>query len=285
MKKIAISILILLGLALQAQEYTAGGENGGMGMTAAAYGNFWSIQNNQAGMAFYRQLTLGIDYQSSFGLENIAHKSLALSLPTRAGVFGLGYYHFGFQQFNEQMIGIAYAKRLGKNFSIGIKMDYLNTHIGDIYGNTHQLLFELGILAKPTEKLAFGAHIFNPAPLFIDSHEGNTKAPVFKLGTTYLITEEIKAAFDIIKNENYKPQFSAGIEYYYHSLVKFRIGYGTRSAIAGLEAINHEGSFFFGLGYRYRKISVDIATGIHQQLGWSPQVSLLYHFTKSKKDD
>ncbi len=284
MKNITVSLLLWLSLGIQAQEYIAGGENGGMGMTSAGYDNFWSIQNNQAGLAFYRQFAAGIDYRSSFGVENIAHKSLALSIPSKAGVFGIGYYHFGFQQFNEQTIGLAYAKRLSKKFAIGIKMDYLNTHIGDIYGNTHQLIFELGILAKPTEQLAFGAHIFNPAPLFINTTERNAKALIFKFGASYMLTQEIKAAFDIIKNENYKPQFSAGIEYYYHSFVKFRIGYGTRSAIAGLESVNHEGSFFFGLGYRYRNISLDIATGIHQRLGWSPQISLLYHFTKSKKD-
>jgi hypothetical protein len=40
-------------------------------------------------------------------------------------------------------------------------LDYINTHIGEEYGNKGTAIAEIGILAQPYENLFIGAHVYN----------------------------------------------------------------------------------------------------------------------------
>ncbi len=280
MKYRSLIVLLFLGYFLSGQTYLSGGDNSGMGKSSAAFDNFWCNSNNQAGMAYYNHTSVGISYQSIFGVRQLSQKIIAATLPTRAGVFGISYLHYGYDKMNEQLIGLAYAKQLGKKISVGIKMDYLQTHIADIYGNRGELIIEIGFMAKLNENFMLGAHVFNPKSILMDVRDKKIKAMELKIGALYSFSPEIKASIDIIKNQNYKPQVNGGIEYHYRSLVKFRTGYATQTILAGIDSYGHQGEFYFGIGFNIKNITFDLASGIHQTLGWSPFISMVYTFNK-----
>ncbi len=283
MRSTIFFLLLFSFFGIQAQNY-AGAENSGMGTASAGFDNFWSNRNNQAGMAFYNKASIGLHYQNNFGMTELSTKLIAATLPTKAGVFGINYSHTGYEVFNQQMVGLGYAKQLGKRIAVGVQMNYLHTHKDGIYADGGEILFEVGMMAKPMENLTVGAHLYNPAPIIMDSTDKSKQAMIFKLGAKYDFNKDVKLAFDIFKSSDFKPQIMTGIEYNYKQILAMRIGYTTLSSLTDFAATSHYGAFFFGVGFGYQNLHFDIASSRSQSLGWSPHISMIYTFSKKKKD-
>ena len=62
-------------------------------------------------------------------------------------------------------------------------------------------------------------------------------------------------------------EFRSGVEYKLGRIAYARIGVSTNPA-----------RYTFGFGLEMKKLTVDLSSSIHQQLGYSPQVSLQYAF-------
>ena len=94
-----------------------GGRGNGMGNASVALNDFWSLQNNQAGLANFQSIAASFYYQNRFLLSELGLKSFGFTLPTRTGVFGLSYQNFGYSQYNETKVGLAFGKSFGERFS------------------------------------------------------------------------------------------------------------------------------------------------------------------------
>ncbi len=252
------------------ENWPIGGAPAGMSNATVTLNDFWSINNNQAGLTGVKNLSAGIYYENHFGLKDLGLKAGAIVLPTKSGVFGLSTTYFGYTQYNENKIGLAYAKSFGTKFSVGVQLDYLSTHIAENYGNSSTVAAEIGLRYKINKNLVIGTHVFNPTRAKVASYNDERAPTIVKLGLSYLFSDKVILAVESDKDIQYDPVFKAGIEYHPIKALYFRTGISTNPVLNS-----------FGFGIEQANFNLDFAASYHQTLGFTPQVSLIYHFSKS----
>ena len=274
-------VLICHVLLFAANENTPiGGRSAAIANSSVTLSDFWSVQNNQAGLADFSHMAVGLYYENRFMVKELSLRSGAFVLPTNSGVFGLSYNYFGYSKYNEQKIGLAYARAFGEYFSMGLQLDYLSTRIAEDYGSNNVFTFELGIRTKISEGLVLAAHAFNPIGVIIED-EYNEKVPtIFKLGLSYELSDKLLFVLETEKDLVYKPLIRGGIEYKIVEQAIVRIGYSTLPATTGSENFSISSLYAFGFGLNLKKIQIDFSSSIHQTLGWSTQISIQYKFKK-----
>ncbi len=244
-----------------------GARSSAMGGASVALADFWSLQNNQAGMAWQEHLTAGAYYENRFLVKELSLKSAGAVLPVRYGVFGLKVSHFGYEQFNESKFGLAYARKLSERFAVGMQLDYLHTAIGGDYGSHGALTFEVGLLARIDDHLSLGAHIYNPIRAQMADYADERIAAAFRLGAAYAFDENLTLTAEAEKQSDFDVNLKFGIEYRLIPQLCVRGGIATDPAL-----------YSFGFGVLLGNLQIDISSSIHQVLGYSPQVGLIYHF-------
>lgn len=268
---ISFSFLIILIQFANATNFNnpAGGRSAALGHASVALVDFWSLQNNQAGLGFQDKLKAGVYYENRFLLEELGFKIAGLLVPTNSGTFGLILNHFGFHSYSESKVGLAYGKAFGEKVAIGIQLDYLNTHLGGEFGSTSQVTFEAGLLAKLTEKTVFGAHIFNPLQKKLTKAYNQRSPASFRFGLAYHYTDQLLVTAEAEKNSQRPVNLKAGLEYFIIEKFVIRIGFGSKPA-----------QLSFGSGIYLKRIKIDISSSFHQVLGFSPQVSIIFRISK-----
>jgi|AntAceMinimDraft_16_1070373.scaffolds.fasta_scaffold08022_2 hypothetical protein len=263
---IVFFFLITLNVFAIHDNKPVGARSSAMGNASVALSDFWSAHNNQAGLAYYKNIAAGFYYEDNFLIKELGLKYAAVVLPTNSGVFGLTTSYFGYTQYNESKLGLAYSKSFGEKFSAGLQLDYLSTHIAENYGNKGAVTFELGIRAQLSKNLYLGAHVFNPVNIKIAEYNDERLPTIMRLGLSYNFSEKIIACVETEKDINYDPVLKAGMEYHIIKEIYLRAGISTNPTLNT-----------FGFGVEFKKLKFDFASSIHQTLGYSPQISLIYN--------
>ncbi len=276
MPKIISKILTLLLLLTANYQYAlagggisvTGSRSAAMGRTSVAYTDFWSAMNNQAGIALANKPMAGIFYESRFMLNELSSKSVAAIIPTKYGVFAGTYNHFGYKLYNDQKIGIAYARSFGAKFRIGVQLDYLQTTLGNNYGSKGNVTFEIGIQTQVTKNLTIGAWTYNPIMAQLAGYDSEKIPATYRLGIAWQMSEIFLLTLETEKNTAISPIIiRGGAEYELNKKFFFRTGFATKDEI-----------FSFGAGIKLTHLVFNISATMHQILGFSPQSSLIFSF-------
>ena len=235
-----------------------------------------SFTGNQAALAQSKNAGFGIFGERRFMLGETSAYTLAASLPTRLGNFGIQLNYAGFKNFNENKIGLAYARKLGKLVDIGIQFNYYGYRI-PAYGNASTINFEIGALLHVTGKLNAGFHVYNP----VAGKLGNSATPrndeeklasAYKFGLGYDASEKFFISGEIIKEEDKAVNIIAGLQYHFAKQFFAKAGF-----------ISESGTPYAGAGIGWKNLRLDISTSYHPQLGLSPGILLIMDF-KSKAE-
>jgi len=254
-----------LGFAQNLASPIAGARGAGMANASLTFADIHSIFANQAGLAFVKKTSAMAASERRFNLSHLSTFLAAVAVPTRSGTFGLAVHYFGFDAFNEQKIGLAYARKLLKNFSIGLQFDYLNTKVAE-YGSKGVLTFELGFLLRATKKIQLATHLFNPARTELAN--GENLPTTFSFGGSFRPSEKVVLVVEVEKDISFDARVKAGIEYQVVEEIFLRTGISTEPAQAS-----------FGLGFKIKNgLKIDVASSYHQVLGYSPSVGLSFQF-------
>lgn len=244
-----------------------GGRSSAMAGASVALSDFWSLQNNQAGLAFYNHLAAGAYVENRFMVKELSLKSAGMVLPISKGVFGLKMSYFGYALYNESKIGLAYARQLSEKIAVGVQLDYLHLAFGDDYGKKGALSFELGVLAKVNDHLSLGAHIYNPINAKIADYADERIPASIRLGAAYAFDDKLLLSAEVEKDTEFDPVAKLGIEYRIVKAVYVRGGLAT-----------NPGLYSFGFGLNLKNLKLDFSSSIHHVLGYSPQISIVYQF-------
>lgn len=244
-----------------------GGRSASMANASVALTDFWSLQNNQAGLAFYNHSACGVYFENRYMVKEMSLKAGGVVLPVKAGVFGLNLTYFGYPKYNESKLGLAYARSFGNALSVGVQLDYLLTSIAENYGKKGIATFEIGLMSKINANLTIGAHIFNPVQAKLTDYNNERIPAIIRLGAAYSFDENILVSVEAEKDTQMDPILKCGLEYRIIKPVYVRGGISTNPGI-----------FSFGFGIDYKKLQVDFSSSVHNVLGYSPQISLFYTF-------
>ena len=230
----------------------------------------FSFTGNQAALAGIKQSGVGIYGERRFSINELNNTSLAAAFKSKLGNFGVQANYFGFRNFNENKIGLAYARDLGSKLALGAQFNYYSYQVPS-YSSASAINFELGLIAHLTDKLNAGVHVYNPVGGEISKVDNEKLASAYKLGFGYDASEQFYVSAEFVKEEDKPVNVVAGISYQFAKKFFARGGFVTDT-----------GSAFAGFGIGWNALRLDVAANYHPQLGLSPGLSLIANF-KNKK--
>ena len=174
---------------------------------------------------------------------------------------------FGDNQYSELKAGLSFARKIGNHFSAGVQLDYLRIQIADDYGNKNLLSCEIGLMYLADNHLTIGIQMLNPVPVRITEHPPELLPATICLGLSYRFSDEFITNLEAEKDLENPLIIRAGAEYHFARPAYARIGISTSPM-----------SFTFGCGLEFGKLKLDMASGYHQALGFSPSGSVTYSF-------
>ena len=267
---LVILILINTNLPAQSLRRPIAASYIGLGAYSINHVDVFSFSSNQAALAQIRNPAIGVYGEKRFMLDATNMYSAVAALPTKQGNFGIQADYFGFKNYNESQIGVAYARSLGKLLDIGIKFIYYSFRI-PAYQNSSSINFEIGAILHLSARLNAGIHFYNPVGGNLSKTNNEKLSSIYKFGFGYEASENFLMSAEIIKEEDLPVNVNAGVQYNF--LKQF-------FARAGIASENE--SPYAGAGVSWNSIRLDISASYHPQLGFSPGLMLIVNF-KSKK--
>ena len=235
-----------------------------------------SFTGNQAALAQTKFAGIGVYGERRFMQKETSVYTLGTAFPTRLGNFGLQLNYAGFKNFNENKIGLAYARKLGKLVDVGVQFNYYGYRI-PAYGNASTINFEIGAMMHLTDKLNAGIQVYNPVGGKLGTSASlSTKeeklASAYKAGLGYDVSDQFFICAEIIKEEDKPVHVVAGLQYQFAKQFFARAGFIGESTTA-----------YAGAGISWKNLRLDVSSGYHPQLGFSPGILLMINFNSRKE--
>lgn len=242
----------------------------GLGAYSTKHTDVFSFVNNQGALAQIDKAGIGVYGERRFSLTETSVYAAALAIPTKMGNFGVSMKYAGYKSFNENQIGLAYAKSLGPKIDLGVQFNYYGYKI-PAYLSESTVNFEVGAVIHLTTKLNLGVHAYNPVGgKFSKSDEKLTSA--YKIGVGYDVSDKFFLSTEIVKEENFPVNVNAGVQYQFMKQLFARAGVASATS-----------TYYAGVGVAWNNFRLDISGSYHPQLGLSPGLLLLVNFGKSEK--
>jgi len=247
-----------------------GGRSAGMGHASVTLSDVWSSHHNQAGLGWLTKVEAGVFAQNRFLVKEMNYMGFAYAHPVKSGAFALSFTNFGYSQYGESKVGLAYGLKFSDRITGGVQINYHNTRIGNNYGSASVLSTEMGLQAKLTSKLELGLHLFNPTQAKLNDFNDERMPTIMRLGMAYTFSNKVFITLEAEKDVDFPANFKAGIEYKANDKIYLRGGIGASPTAAT-----------FGVGVYHKGLKFDLASSYHQVLGFIPEVSLTYVFEKN----
>lgn len=271
-----ISILIVLVMLLNVDCYDqsvrdplAAGYTG-MGAYSQNFIDPFSVSSNQAALAGIKSVRAGIYGEKRFLIEELSFYKVAACLPVSFGGMGISAKYFGYNEYNETQLGIAYGKSLGK-VDLGVEINFHGLQIAG-YGKDELVTFEAGLVLHISEQVIAGVHVFNPTSnKFGNNHLEKISSGV-SVGCGYEVSENLLVSGEVIKEEDQPVTVNAGVQYAFAGKLFARVGIYTETT-----------STYFGVGLKWENFRIDITGSFHPQLGFTPGFMLLFEANQPKE--
>lgn len=263
---ILLAFFSTIAVFASSQNYTGGARAIALSNAFVSVSDTWSTFHNQATLAQLQDLSVGVFYESKYGIDEFALAASSIVLPTKAGTFGLSFYQFGKGTFKEHKLGFAFAKKLSERFNAAVQFDYFTQRMPENADAFSFVTFEIGAIYQPTEQITLGAHSYNPVKNGYNYPEEKIKLPtIYRLGAHYSFDKHILISIETQKESDRDVVMKSGLEFMPLQNLALRFGISGRPV-----------QYTAGLGYRFKNISTDIAFSYHGNLGFTPSVSIQY---------
>ncbi len=264
---LSLYVLLSVGCMSQFAFPAVGGRAGAMGGVSVALTDFWSAVDNVAALQDVGGPAVGAALKQTFMMDRLSYKTVAFSVPvSKVGAFAMRYTHFGKAIYSEQRLSAAYSQRLGSHVAVGAELCYLYCGTNDIYyNNYHRITFAVASQMYITPDFTIGFHVFNPFAVALNANYNLPIPSVVRLGMAYSITPDLMASVELEKNIYMRCSIRSGLEYIFLNSFYARLGFSTAPLI-----------YTFGVGVERGRWSADIGTQVHNALGVSPMLSVMY---------
>ncbi len=230
---------------------------------------FWALRNNQAGLASVDKPAAGLFFENRYGIRELGFQSAGFVYPFKTGTIGITANYSGGELYNESLLGLAYGMKIFEGFSLGVQLDYMSSYTDTEEPFKNQAVtFEAGLLYALGEDVTVGFHAFNPLEVSMESETAITLVPaVFSLGAAFHLAEGLQVSTELQKVTHKKESVKLGVEYEIVDKTYLRTGVATEP-----------GLFTFGFETSWNAWKIQIASSMHEVLGFSPAISILKTF-------
>jgi hypothetical protein len=246
-----------------------------MGNASVALRDEQSLMSNPAGLMGTQKISFTLQSAWLYGVNDLKPVSVGAVIPNPSGTFGLLLNHLGFENLQENTLGLSYARRFSDKLDAGIGLKYANYKI-NTYGSKGVLGFDIGFNTLIFKDFYLGFHAQNPIPTQSNDVSNSANIPVmasssiFRLGLSYRVNNLVLLNTEVKKDLSYPAAFRFGLEYKPIEKIAFRGGFETQPV-----------KIAFGMGYIISNtLSVDMAISSHSVLGVTPSLSINYFLKK-----
>src|SRR5215510_4227861 len=198
----------------------------GLGAYSNHHLDVFSFHTNQAALAKIKIVSAGIYGEKRFLLNELSLYNASLTLPTSSGNFGFDARYYGFSDYNESQVGLAYGRSLGPKVDVGVQFNYYNVRIAG-YGNASAINFEIGTIFHLTDNLNAGIHVYNPVGGSLGKNGEEKLASVYSMGFGYDASEKFFMSIEVEKEEGKPVNVNAGLQYKFLQQLLSRMGIST----------------------------------------------------------
>jgi hypothetical protein len=245
----------------------------GFGAYSLNHVDVFSITSNQAALAQIKNPSLGVYGEKRYLLDATNMFSTIVALPTKQGNFAFQADYFGYQNYNESQLGLAYARGVGKKLDVGVKFNYYSFRIPG-YQNSATVNFEIGAIAHLTDKLNAGIHFYNPVGGNLSKTDNEKLSSVYTFGIGYETSESFLLSAEIVKQEDLPVNVNVGMQYNFEKQFFARFGIASQNE-----------SVYLGAGVSWANLRIDVSASYHPQLGISPGLMLILNFKSANAEE
>ncbi len=219
--------------------------------------------NNQAGITSNENISFIVASELRFLTPGLTTFGAGITIPANGkGVFGLSVSNLGLEEYTEQKIGVAYARKLVEALSLGVQFDWLNTNIVN-FGSTSAFTAELGFIASIGEKFKIGSHIFSPVKIALTDEDNDVNTRI-RFGASYVPSDKLRVLFEVDKWQQNPLSVRGGFEYLLQENINLRFGASSNPTL-----------YSVGLSYHFSKaLHFDGSYSFHSVLGSSPSLTI-----------
>lgn len=244
----------------------------GLGAYSKNFVNIFSSTTNQASLAQLKTAGFGVYGERRFLLEELNQFSAIVAIPTSGGTFALQGDYYGFSDYNENQIGLAYGRKISNIVDVGVKFNYHTFRIAG-YGSASAINFEVGTILHITDKLHAGFHVYNPLSSELGKNSNEKLASVYQVGLGYEASEKVFLSTEIVKQEDQAVGVNAGLQYNVAQNVFLK---------GGISSVSNNS--YAGIGFQLGFARIDLNASYHPQLGFTPGILLLFNFKNASKE-
>ena len=237
--------------------------------SSSAQGNFWSLHDNIAGISELEKTTVGTSVENRFLIKEMKYYNLGIVIPLNWGSNGLMYSHKGFANFRNHKMAYAFARGFGEKLSVGLKLIYQRLSYSKEMDASNYIGFDLGFRSIINKKLILAVLFKNPANIFYSYTAAPPEPSIINIGALISTSDDLNLYVSIIKILNLHTTINAGIEYSIHQKVNIRLSCTPSPFVLA-----------FGIGLKYNRFTIDLASSYHHILGFTPCISIRNTFGK-----
>lgn len=232
------------------------------------HSDVFSFTYNTAALSKVKHFGLGAFAENRFMTREINHYSAVAVVATDKGNFGFQADYFGFTNFNEYQLGVAYGRSLGERFDVGAQFNYYAYRI-PAYPQGSTVTFQVGAIGRLSDVISVGLQVYNPVGGYLSKVDNEKLAANYQFGIGYEPSENVIISATIQKEEGRDLNVTAGVFYQFDKQLFARAGVRTENNVP-----------FAAAGVSFSDIRIDISVSHHSQLGFSPGVMLIYQPSK-----
>lgn len=253
-------VMTTLAWKTYGQEFNAsGGRALGMAATSILLNDEYGIFNNP-GAVEAKNLTFLAAYNTQYLELGLNDARIGLVIPFANLTTGIGVLYFGDDLFNQMRISALIADEFGFA-KVALRGNYHQYYVQN-YGYRSAFTLDLGGVFTLSNQLSMALVMQNITRSTLISETDNPLNSVVQLGLSYQPIKKFRVDAQLDKSINDDLVFRIGLEYLATDLIALRTGFSPSSLAA------------LGLGFNWKKITLDLAGQHHQQLGYSGIISL-----------
>lgn len=211
---------------------------------------------NQAALATLQQFSATIYMERRFGMPELTNYTIVTGLPTKHGNIGVALHRNGFSEYNENSLGLTYARRLGTRVNVGVQFNYHDRQLAG-YGHVSMINAEAGVVWHLSEKLHAGMHVINAGAARSVNEE---KLPsLYTFGCGYETGNKFFTGIEIIKEEDQPVTVNVLLQYRFIQNCMAAFGISTATS-----------SVWIGARFYWRSFQIGVTASHHNQLGITP---------------
>lgn len=220
--------------------------------------NCFTAVANPATLPYISGFSAALHSEKRFLLEEYQSVTACASMRKHTSGFAVMAQYAGTIFFNEKMIGAAYGKSMGK-LSLGALFQYYTYP-----ANQRLLRFGLSSIWRITDHVFSSFSCINPQQAASASSSAYAPA-VLLMGVGCQLSQQVYVGAESQKEDERPPEITIAIIYKPVSSMRFKAVWSTDSQ-----------QFFFASGWKWNDIMIEIGAGIHQVLGASPSLALVF---------